>query len=121
MGVITAIIAVGGLLTMLGLWLESQKRELGVRRAVGARRGDVHRLVLSRAALVALGGSLFGAWLGQIAWDVLPRIVPGAPMFDRSVVLSVGMGLSALTLVVAWGIAHRFTRTPVSALLLAVE
>ena len=121
MGVVTAIIAVGGLLVMLGLWLESQKRELGVRRAVGARRRDVHVLVLSRAVLVAGGGSLFGAWLGQIAWDVLPRVVPGAPIFDGAAVMQTGAGLSALTLIVAFLLAHRFTRTPVSALLLVTD
>lgn len=121
MGLITAISAVGGLLVMLGLWLQSQQRELGVRRAVGARRRDVHRLVLSRAALVALGGSLFGAWLGQIAWDVLPRIVPGAPAFDGIVVTQTAVALSLLTLSVAWVMAYRFTRIPVGALLLAAE
>ncbi len=121
MGIVTAIIAVGGLLVMLGLWLESQKRELGVRRAVGARRRDVHVLVLSRATLVAVGGSLFGAWLGQIAWDVLPRVVPGAPIFDGVVVAQTGAVLSLLTLTVAFLLAHRFTRTPVSSLLLVAD
>ncbi len=118
MGVVTAIIALGGLIAMLQLWLESQQRELGIRRAVGASRAAIHRLVLSQAALVALGGSLFGAWLGQIAWDVLPRIVPGAPMFDRQVVLITAAALSTLTMLVAYVISHRFTRTPVTALLI---
>jgi putative ABC transport system permease protein len=118
MGVLAAIIAVGGLIAMLQLWLDSQQRELGVRRAVGATRRAIHRLVLSQAALVAVGGSLFGAWLGQMAWDVLPRIVPGAPMFDRQVVLLTAATLSALTLSVAFLISHRFTRTPVTALLI---
>lgn len=121
MGIVTATIAVGGLLVMLGLWLESQQRELGVRRAVGARRRDVHRLVLGRAALVAVGGSLFGAWLGQIAWDVLPRVVAGAPGFDGRAVMFTGAALSLFTLTVAFVMAHRFTATPVSALLLATE
>ncbi len=121
MGVVTAIIAVGGLLVMLGLWLVSQQRELGVRRAVGARRRDVHRLVLGRAALVAVGGSLFGAWLGQIAWDVLPRIVAGAPDFDVRAVTYTSVLLSLFTMTVAWLMAHRFTRTPVSALLLVAD
>ena len=118
LGIVTAIIAVGGLIAMLQLWLESQQRELGIRRAVGATRGAIHGLVLSQAALVAGGGSLFGAWLGQIGWDVLPRIVPGAPVFDRQVVLLTAAALSALTLAVAFLIAHRFTRTPVTALII---
>ena len=119
LGAVTALIAIGGLVAMLRLWLDSQQRELGVRRAVGARRRDIHALVLSRAALVAAGGSLFGAWMGQIAWDVLPRVVPGAPTFDAQAVTLTALGLSALTLGVAFVLSHRFTRIPVGALLIA--
>jgi len=120
MGVVTTIVAVGGLIAMLQLWLDSQQRELGVRRAVGATRGAIHQLVLGRAALVAISGSLFGAWMGQIAWDVLPRIVPGAPMFDHGVVVATAAVLSTLTLVVAFAMSHRFNRTPVGTLLIDV-
>ncbi len=120
MGVVTAMIAIGGLIAMLRLWLDSQQRELGIRRAVGASRRAIHQLVLGRAARVAIGGSLFGAWLGQIAWDVLPRIVPGAPAFDSEVVLQTCLILSGLTLAVAWLMAARFTRTPVGTLLIEV-
>jgi putative ABC transport system permease protein len=121
MGVIASVIAIGGLLTMLSLWLESQKRELGVRRAVGARRRDIHALVLGRASLVAIGGCAFGAWLGLLAWDVLPRIVPGAPAWSGPVVVSTALMLSVLTLVMAWLVSHRFTRAPIGALILAAE
>jgi MacB-like periplasmic core domain len=120
MGAITALIAVGGLVAMLRLWLDSQQRELGIRRAVGARRRDVHLLVLGRAAAVAVGGSLFGAWLGQIFWDVLPRVIPGAPAFDTAVVLQTAVALCGLTLGVAYIMAARFTRTPVGTLLIEV-
>lgn len=120
MGVVTAIIAIGGLIAMLQLWIQSQQRELGIRRAMGARRRDIHRLVLGRAALVAAGGSLFGAWLGQVAWDVLPRIVPGAPTFDATVVTGTAVLLSLLTMTVAYIMSHRFTRTAVSTLLIDV-
>ncbi len=120
MGVVTAIIAIGGLIAMLQLWIQSQQRELGIRRAMGARRRDIHRLVLGRAALVAAGGSLFGAWLGQVAWDVLPRIVPGAPTFDATVVTGTAVLLSLLTMTVAYIMSHRFTRTAVGTLLIDV-
>lgn len=120
MGVVTSFIAVGGLIAMLRLWLDSQQRELGIRRAVGASRNAIHRLVVGRAVRVAVGGSLFGAWLGQIAWDVLPRIVPGAPAFDRAIVLNTGLALSTLTLSVAFVMAARFTRAPIGTLLIDV-
>lgn len=120
MGAVTAVIAIGGLIALLQLWLTSQQRELGIRRAMGASRRDIHRLVLGRAVLVAIGGSAFGAWLGQIAWDVLPRVVPGAPMWDGTAVVITALLLSLLTLAVAWILSHRFTRVPVGSLLIDV-
>ena len=119
-GVVTALIAIGGLLVMLTLWLESQKRELGLRRAVGARRFDLHKLVLGRATLVAAGGSAFGAWLGLMAWDVLPRIIAGAPQYDARLVAITALALSVLTLAMAALVTRRFNQTPVGALLLDV-
>jgi putative ABC transport system permease protein len=116
-GAIAVCIAIGGLLTMLRLWLDSQLLELGVRRAVGARRRDIHRLVLGRASLVALSGSLIGAWLGLIAWDVLPRVIPGASTWNASIVVATSLALSVLTLLCAWIIAVQFTRAPVGAML----
>ena len=120
MGLVAALIAIGGLLVMLRLWLDSQRLEVGVHRAVGARRLDIQRMVLGRASIVAAGGSAFGAWLGLIAWDVLPRVIPGATMWDGQIVLVTALGLSTLTLLTAALVAQRFTRTPVSALLLDV-
>ena len=120
MGTVAAAIAIGGLLVMLSLWLESQKRELGVRRAVGARRIDLHFLVLGRAALVAVGGSAFGAWLGLMAWDVLPRVIPGALEYDGQLVAITAGALSALTLLMAALVTRRFNQTPVGTLLLDV-
>ena len=120
MGLVAALIAIGGLLVMLRLWLDSQRLELGVHRAVGARRRDVQRMVLGRASLVAAGGCAFGAWLGLIAWDVMPRVIPGATMWDGQVVVFTGLGLSTLTLLTASLVAQRFTRTPVGAMLLDV-
>lgn len=116
-GAIAVCIAIGGLLTMLRLWLDSQLLELGVRRAVGARRHDIHRLVLGRASLVAISGSLIGAWLGLIAWDVLPRVIPGASTWNASIVAATSLGLTTLTLLSAWMIALQFTRAPVGAML----
>ena len=112
LGGIAAFIAIGGLLVMLRLWLDSQRLELGVMRAVGARRRDIMmRLVLGRTALVATGGSLFGAWLGLIAWDVLPRVIPGAPAWDASAVTVSAAALSLLTLCAGALVAQRVVRT----------
>jgi putative ABC transport system permease protein len=117
-GVVATLIAFGGLIAMLRLWLDSQRMEFGVRRAVGASRAAIHRMVLGRTALIAVGGSAFGAWMGLMVWDVLPRVAPGAPTWDGTAVALASLALTALTLGVAWLVARRFTRAPIGMLLI---
>lgn len=111
-GAIALLIAIGGTLVLLRLWLDAQRRELGVMRAVGATRGTITRRLVGRAALVAIGGSAVGAWGGLIAWDVLPRLVPGAPPWDARVVGESALVLSTGVLLAACWTARRFGRTP---------
>jgi hypothetical protein len=111
-GVVALLIAIGGTLVLLRLWLDAQRRELGVMRAVGATRGTITRRLVGRAALVAVGGSAVGAWGGLIAWDVLPRLVPGAPPWDGRVVGESALVLSTGVLLAAWWTARRVGRTP---------
>lgn len=78
-----------GLLAMVGVYsvmaynVRRQRREFGIRVALGAEHGDVSRLVLSRGMLlaafgVAIGG--FGAWmLSGILQSMLNDVKPTDP------------------------------------------
>jgi hypothetical protein len=74
-----AIVAIStlGTFALMRLWVRSLRVELGVRRALGARRRHLFRLVLFRAAGVALAGVLAGLWFGPPLWDVLPTLMGG--------------------------------------------
>lgn len=104
-------IAAVGLAVFMQLWVRSLLAELGLRRAMGARRRQILALVLRRAAGVGLGGTAIGVWFGPAVWSVLRGAMRGLPAWD--VRLTVGFAallvLTALlsALVPAWLAAHR--------------
>ena len=104
------VIATLGTFAVMWLWVASLLRELGVRRAVGARRRDVLAFVLWRAALVAAAGVAFGTWAGIAAWDALQTVVAGLPAWDPHAVLRYGALLAAATLAGALVPALRASR-----------
>ncbi|HXY70726.1 MAG TPA: FtsX-like permease family protein [Gemmatimonadales bacterium] len=110
-GAALVAIATLGVFATMWLWVGSLLRELGVRRAVGARRRDLFGFVMLRAGAVAAGGIVFGTWLGMMVWDALTTVVAGLPAWDAHAVLRSGALLGAATLagalVPAWRAARR--------------
>jgi putative ABC transport system permease protein len=75
-------------------------REIGIRKAIGARRHDIHRQVLiESAALSGLGAAIgigIGIGLAQIVRAVSPLPAAIAPTWMiMSVVMGVGVGIIA--------------------------
>ena len=112
-------IATIGTFAMMWLWVASLLGELGIRRAVGARRRDVLGYVLSRAVLVAAGGVAFGSWLGMMAWDALGNVVAGLPAWDPSAVVRCGLLLAAAALAGALPPAWRAAQASPAALIVS--
>lgn len=99
-----------GTFALMHLWVSSLRVELGVRRAVGARRRHLFRLVVLRAAGVGLAGTLAGVWFGPPIWNVLPTVMTGFHAWDpapvaRYAVLLVGSALMGV-LLPAWRAAR---------------
>jgi putative ABC transport system permease protein len=101
-GVITAIVAGIGIMNILLVSVKERTREIGIRRALGARRSTILLQFLCEAIMVALVGGLFGIALAAgMAWltDVItplpasidPRVVLGGVI--GSVLLGAGFGL----------------------------
>jgi putative ABC transport system permease protein len=111
------VIATIGTFAMMWLWVTALLGELGIRRAVGARRRDVLVFVLSRAALVAAGGVALGAWLGMIVWDALGHVVAGLSAWDPGAVARCGLLLAAAALAGALPPAWRAARACPAALI----
>jgi len=110
-------IAAIGTFAMMWLWVASLLAELGVRRAVGARRRSVMAYVLWRALLVAVAGAAFGSWLGMMVWDAIGNVVSGLPAWQPAAVVRYGLLLCAAALAGALLPAWRAAHAPPTALL----
>jgi putative ABC transport system permease protein len=108
-------IAVIGAFALMNLWVRSLLGELGVRRALGARRRDLLRFVLVRAMGVGVAGVATGLWFGWPLWGELPRVAPGLDPWSASTVSRFGCVLLGAALAGALVPAWRAARmTPVA-------
>ena len=87
-----------------------RRREIGVRMALGAARGDVLRLVLTRALRVVVVGLVVGlvgaAGVTRVLQTFLFEVTPTDPLVFTAVTLL----LLAVGLMAAWLPARRATR-----------
>jgi ABC-type antimicrobial peptide transport system permease subunit len=71
---------------MVSLFIDARTREIGLRRALGARRGEVVSQLVAEALLLCAGGALLGvaltyllaALLGDPFRSVDPWVIAGA-------------------------------------------
>ncbi|MDI6824092.1 MAG: ABC transporter permease [Bacillota bacterium] len=95
-GGVVALLAAGMGITSVSLMRVVEKtREVAIRRAVGAARGDIMAQYLSATFRLALGGSVAGLAAGTAAAEVI------AVLRDQPTGMSVGWGLLALGVAVA--------------------
>lgn len=107
MGGIGIVLAVTGMFGMAAYAVSRRLRELGIRIALGARRGEVLGAALGRAFRLLVVGSIAGVLLGVFAARVLAAIVYQATPRDPLVLAAVGLVMLALGLVATWIPAQR--------------
>jgi ABC-type antimicrobial peptide transport system permease subunit len=99
-GVLAVLMAAIGLYGVTSYAVRLRQAEIGIRMALGASRGGVVRLVLSRVAgLVAIGtvaGLAVTLWAGPQVRSLLFNLTPGDPVtLATSAVLLAAVGLAA--------------------------
>lgn len=75
-GLITLLVGGIGVMNIMLVAVTERTREIGVRRALGARRGTILMQFLVESALVTMIGGSIGTALGVIASAVIGRISP---------------------------------------------
>ena len=98
-----------GISGVMAYLVTRRTREIGIRMALGARRGDVLRLVLREGLRPVMGGLVVGVAVAVVAARLIRTLVFGiAPVDPASFVLA-GTALLVVALVAAWIPARRAT------------
>ncbi|MES2307109.1 MAG: ABC transporter permease [Gemmatimonadota bacterium] len=105
------LIAALGTLVLVRLWIGALIPELGVRRAVGARRRHIFITVAGRAALAGVGGVACALWFGPGAWQIFTTVIPGLPAWEPTLIIRYGGILIAVALLAALPGAWRAMHT----------
>jgi putative ABC transport system permease protein len=95
-GVITAIVAGIGIMNILLVSVKERTREIGIRRALGARRGSILVQFLCEAVMVALVGGACGVAMGAGVAALLDLVSPMPASVDMRVVIGGVIGSSIL-------------------------
>lgn len=91
-GVITAIVAGIGIMNILLVSVKERTREIGIRRALGARRASVLLQFLCEAVMVALVGGALGVAMGAGAAALIDLVSPMPASIDPRVVIGGVLG-----------------------------
>ena len=97
MGIISAVllaITAAGIVGLTSFWVGQRRKQIGVRRALGATRRDILNYFLTENLLIGLGGVIVGALLaiGMNLWMVTRLEM------DRMSLVYVGIGIIVLLL-----------------------
>jgi predicted permease len=104
------LIATCGLYGLMAYAVTQRRREIGVRMALGASRGDVLRLVLTHALGIVAAGLAVGLAGAAGVTRVLQTFLFGVTPTDPLVFTAVTLLLLAVGLMAAWLPARRATR-----------
>jgi len=82
------LLAAVGIHGVLAFVVSSRTREIGVRMALGARRGNIVGLVLLRGALLAAAGAIPGVALAWLAGRTMEALLAGIKPYDAATFLA---------------------------------
>ena len=107
MGLLAAMLAITGIFGMAAYTVSRRLRELGIRIALGALRGQLIRAALARPFIVLVSGSLAGLVLGVLASRLLAALVYEASPRDPLVLLGAVASMTLVGLIATWIPARR--------------
>ena len=92
-----------GIASVLVVSVVQRRKQIGILRAMGAKRGAIQRVFLVQGAIVGLAGSAFGSGLGAglaISFGGLVRRADGEPLFPMELTPSLFVYTAALATLV---------------------
>ena len=113
LGVFAALalaLAALGLYALMSQAVEQRRRELGVRVALGATRGDIMRLIIGRVFVLALAGTVLGIVLAVPSMRLLTALLYQVKPNDPVVFTLLALALVAVAVLAGYVPARRATR-----------
>jgi predicted permease len=104
------LLAALGLYGVLAYAVGQRTREIGIRLALGAKRGEVLRMVMMQAGRLAVAGVAIGLSVAVVASRALRSQLFQIAPTDTLTYVAVGTGLLAVALVASWLPARRAAR-----------
>jgi predicted permease len=110
-GAMALVLAMAGVYSVVSYMALQRTREIGVRIALGARGGDVVRLLVRQAAVFAAGGIALGLAASFVATRLLASWLYGVGEVDPATFSLVAAALLLATLVASFVPAYRAARS----------
>ena len=118
-GIVALSLVVGGIVIMnIMLMVVSERtREIGLRKALGAKRKDIMSQVLTESITLSTLGGVIGILLGSLAATLIAALTPLPARLEMwSVVLGVGITAAVGLFFGAWPAARAAALDPIEAL-----
>ena len=109
-GLIALLLASLGIYGVVAYFVGLQQREIGVRLALGARRGDILKLVLRQGLNLTLSGIVLGLLASFALASVMASFLSGVSAFDLWTFGGVAALLAVVALLACWIPARRATK-----------
>jgi ABC-type antimicrobial peptide transport system permease subunit len=107
LGLLGLILAAVGIYSMVGYAVSQQTREIGIRRALGAKRTEIGRMILARSMRPIGKGMAVGLVLGVIVSLAMSRAFAPLKFLDAQAVAGISIIVVFIGLVAAYIPARR--------------
>jgi len=105
------IVTLVGIIGLTGFWVQKRTRQIGIRRALGARRGDILRYFMAENAMIVGAGAVFGMLLAYVGNHMLMQYYE-LHALPKSFLPTGAIAMLVLGQLAALGPALRASRVP---------
>ncbi len=106
-GLMAVALGMIGIYGVISYSVSQRRREIGIRLAVGAQRGDVLQMIVSQGIKTALAGVAIGIAAALVLTQLMRRLLFGVSAQDPATFASVAALLTLVALFASWIPARR--------------